>query len=97
MMLYLGRVFAAMYEIALSRKAQKFYAKANDELISRLDKCFDDLCQDPYKSPNIKKLKGDLEVSWRYRVGDYRVVYIVDEQNKNIIVSVIAHRRESYR
>jgi len=86
-----------MYEIALSRKAQKFYAKANDELISRLDKCFDDLCQDPYKSPNIKKLKGDLEVSWRYRVGDYRVVYIVDEQNKNIIVSVIAHRRESYR
>jgi mRNA interferase RelE/StbE len=86
-----------MYEIALSRKAQKFYDKASDELISRLYKCFDDLSQDPYKSPNIKKLKGDLEVSWRYRVGDYRVVYTVDEQNKNIIVSVIAHRRESYR
>jgi mRNA interferase RelE/StbE len=86
-----------MYEIALSRKAQKFYDKASDELIGRLHKCFDDLSQDPYKSPNIKKLKGDLEISWRYRVGDYRVVYIVDEQNRNILISIIAHRRESYR
>jgi len=86
-----------MYEIALSRKAQKFYDKASDDLIDRLHKCFDDLSQDPYKSPNIKKLKGDLDASWRYRIGDYRVVYIVDEQNRNILISIIAHRRESYR
>jgi mRNA interferase RelE/StbE len=86
-----------MYEIALSRKAQKFYNKANDEVVTRLHKCFDDLSQDSYKNPNIKRLKGDLEVSWRYRIGEYRVVYTVDEQNKNIIISVIAHLRESCR
>ena len=86
-----------MYEILLSRKAEKFYGKANDELVVKLHKCFDNLSQDPYKGSDIKKLKGDLADSWRYRIGDYRVVYKVDEANKNITVSVIAHRREVYR
>lgn len=86
-----------MYEILLGRKARKFYEKASDELIDELQRCFDDLSQNPYKGSNIKKLKGDLAASWRYRIGNYRVVYTVDEESQSITVSVIAHRRESYR
>ena len=86
-----------MYEILLARKARKFYEKASDELIDELQQCFDDLSENPFKGANIKKLKGDLSASWRYRIGNYRVIYAVDEQNQSITVSVIAHRRESYR
>jgi mRNA interferase RelE/StbE len=86
-----------MYEILLARKARKFYEKASDELIDELQQCFDELSQNPYQGANIKKLKGDLSDSWRYRLVNYRVVYKVDDEHKSITVSVIAHRRESYR
>ena len=54
----------------MTRKAQKFYEKASDELINELQQCFDDLSENPFKGANIKKLKGDLSASWRYRIGN---------------------------
>ena len=42
-----------------------------------------------------KKLKG-LKDHWRVRVGDWRVVYIIDDAAKLIAVTRIAHRREVY-
>jgi mRNA interferase RelE/StbE len=42
-----------------------------------------------------KKLKG-VE-GYRLRVGDYRVIYTIDDRNRSIIVAVVAHRREAYR
>ena len=44
----------------------------------------------------IKQLKGDLTGYYRYRVGDYRVVYCIDDEQKRVVVTVIAHRREVY-
>jgi len=34
---------------------------------------------------------------WRVRVGDYRVIYQIDDQAYEVIVLRIAHRREAYR
>jgi mRNA interferase RelE/StbE len=34
---------------------------------------------------------------FRIRVGDYRIVYAVDDRNRQIIVARIAHRRDVYR
>lgn len=86
-----------MYEIMPTRKAQKFYAKAAPSLVSELNQCFDNLSQNPYQGSNIKKLKGELLGYWRYRIGDYRVVYQVDEKSKNITILLIAHRKDVYR
>jgi mRNA interferase RelE/StbE len=86
-----------MYEILLTRKAQKFYEKADEELTSQLNECFDDLSQSPYQGSDVKKLKGNFLGYWRYRIGDFRVVYRVDEKNKIITIFLIAHRRDMYR
>jgi mRNA interferase RelE/StbE len=86
-----------MYELVLTRKSQKFYQKANSSLVSRLNKCFEQLCQNPYQHPNIKSLQGKLSGRWRYRVGDWRVVYKIDEEQKLIIILLIATRGEVYR
>jgi len=56
-----------MYEIWLTRDAQKFYQDADDPLVRRLNRCFDQLRCNPYEHPNIKRLKGPLAGSWRYR------------------------------
>ncbi|MBL8824972.1 MAG: type II toxin-antitoxin system mRNA interferase toxin, RelE/StbE family [Planctomycetia bacterium] len=51
---------------------------------------------EPRKHNNIKPLKGKFKGMLRYRVGDYRVVYFIEESRKKVIVSMIAHRSEVY-
>ena len=45
--------------------------------------------------PGCKKLRGARNL-WRIRVGDYRVVYTVNDAAKTVDVTRIAHRREAY-
>ncbi|MBW4494344.1 MAG: type II toxin-antitoxin system RelE/ParE family toxin [Oscillatoria princeps RMCB-10] len=91
------RVSAAMYELVLTRKAQRFYQEADPSLARRLNRCFDQLRQNPYEHPNIKRLTGSFAGAFRYRIGDWRVVYRVDEKRQVITVLLIAPRGEVYR
>ncbi len=86
-----------MFEVHLTRGVQKFYEGVDSSMARRLNRCFDQLRHDPYEHPNIKRLKGSLTGYWRYRVGDWRVVYRVEEDNRIVIIILVAHRREAYR
>lgn len=50
----------------------------------------------PSYHPNIKPLKDNYAGCYRYRVGDYRVVYYIDEEQSEVNVVTIAHRSEAY-
>jgi len=43
-----------------------------------------------------RKLTGS-DRDWRIRVGDYRIVYEIDDQVREVRVMRIRHRREAYR
>jgi len=43
-----------------------------------------------------KRLAGDLVPFWSYRVGDYRVVYEVRDDELIVLVVMLGHRREIY-
>ena len=43
-----------------------------------------------------KPLKGDFQGCWRYRWGDYRVIYKISEHEILIIILRISHRKEVY-
>ena len=47
------------------------------------------------RPPGCKKLKGYKD-QWRVRVGDWRVVYIIDDNKALVSITRIAHRREVY-
>ncbi|EHU3638369.1 type II toxin-antitoxin system RelE/ParE family toxin [Salmonella enterica] len=49
---------------------------------------------DPRKSG--KPLKGELGEFWRYRVGDYRILCEIRDDELIILVATIGHRREVY-
>ena len=51
----------------------------------------------PCYGPNIKKLRGYTPAIWRYRIGDYRVFYCVDEQKKIVFVLTIDDRKDAYK
>jgi mRNA interferase RelE/StbE len=44
-----------------------------------------------------KPLVGGREKLWRYRVGDYRVICKIDDEEELILVLRVAHRKEAYR
>jgi mRNA interferase RelE/StbE len=44
---------------------------------------------------DAKKLKGYKD-QWRLRVGDWRVVYIIDDAAKRVSITRVRHRREVY-
>lgn len=54
------------------------------------------LKSNPFFGPNIKKLKGELEGLYRYRIGDYRLIYKVDKDKIIVFIITLKHRRESY-
>ena len=87
---------STMYQVSLSETAKVFFDDASAKLQRSLDRCFAQLQANPRFHPNIKALKGNLSGCYRYRVGDYRVVYRIEEQTQHVIVIAIAHRREVY-
>jgi mRNA interferase RelE/StbE len=85
-----------MYEVVLSAEAQKIYASADQALAKKIARCFEQLEQSPRYHPNVKPLKANLAGYYRYRIGDYRVIYQVDDETNQVLVSTIVHRREAY-
>jgi len=70
--------------------ALKFYKTCPVELARRLNKCFEDLENNPFWGLNIKVLKGEKR-RYRYRVGDCRVIYGVDKEKNKVFVTLISH------
>jgi mRNA interferase RelE/StbE len=85
-----------MFEVILSPAAAEFYAAADGPLASKLARCFRRLEAEPRKGNNVKRLKGEWAGYRRYRVGDWRVIYRVEDADSRVYVVAIAHRREVY-
>ena len=51
----------------------------------------------PHVGPNIRLLQGVDPPIWRYRIGDYRVFYTIDDTRRIVSMLAIKHRREAYR
>ncbi|MGA2583852.1 MAG: type II toxin-antitoxin system RelE/ParE family toxin [Tepidisphaeraceae bacterium] len=85
-----------MFELILSPEAQAFFASADPPLARKLARCFRQLEHDPRRHNNIKRLSGKLAGRLRYRLGDWRVIYRVDDHTRQVHVLVIAHRSEIY-
>jgi len=46
---------------------------------------------------NIKKLKGKYKEIYRFRIGDYRLFFKIDEQEKIIFIINIENRQDAYK
>jgi mRNA interferase RelE/StbE len=85
-----------MYEVLLHPDAQKAYVNADKNLAKKIARCLAQIEQTPLLHPNIKALKGDFAGYYRYRIGDYRVIYSIDDEIVQVFVVAIVHRSEAY-
>ncbi len=84
----------AKYSLEIKQSAQKELDALDETLFTRIDRKILALADNPRPS-GCKKLKGYKD-QWRIRLGDWRVLYIIDDAAKLISVTRIAHRREVY-
>ena len=73
------------------------YKKIDSSIRPQIQTALDALQHNPLVGPKIKRLKGRLQEYFRYRVGDYRIVYVVDPRERTVHVDYIQHRRDVYR
>jgi mRNA interferase RelE/StbE len=52
---------------------------------------------EPHFGINIKKLRGYEPNTWRYRIGNYRVFYTIDENDLLVLLLVVESRNKAYR
>jgi mRNA interferase RelE/StbE len=52
---------------------------------------------EPHFGINIKKLKGYSPNTWRYRIGNYRIFYTIDENDQLILLLVVENRDKAYK
>jgi len=84
------------YTVSLSAKAVDWLEDCRDaRLKRRIADAIDALTVKP-RPPGCVKLVGEENV-WRVRVGDYRILYEIQEGRLVVLVIRIAHRREAYR
>jgi mRNA interferase RelE/StbE len=82
------------YRVALTASAEKELQGLSSKMVDRIMPRLERLAVSP-RPPGCKKLKGG-DNEWRIRVGDYRLVYEIDDAAKTVDVTRIAHRREVY-
>jgi mRNA interferase RelE/StbE len=81
------------FRLETTRKFEKDFRKLAADLKRRVDQQVKTLETQPYSG---KRLRGEFEGSYSFRIGDYRIIYWVDETEKKIVLLTVAHRRTVY-
>ena len=83
------------YSVRFKPSAHKALLKLERPIQRRLIEAADALADDP-RPQKVEKLSGESNL-WRVRVGDYRIVYEIEDRRLIVLVLKVAHRREVYR
>jgi mRNA interferase RelE/StbE len=82
------------YSVGLAESAKRELRALPVELRRRVTAALLGLAEEPRPRGARKLSRGP---GWRLRVGDYRILYTVDDTAKEVVVYVIGHRRDVYR
>ena len=84
-----------MYEVRLSRRAENYYQRVDPGTAGRLNQVFEELSDNPYRASNVRPLRGRQNL-FRYRLGELRVVFMVDQAEQVVRVLAIGPRGDIY-
>jgi mRNA interferase RelE/StbE len=85
----------ASYNILLKPSVERDLRSLPKTVIARVMRQIESLEDEPVPRHSVK-LAG-AEQLYRIRVGDYRIVYGIDKEMKQVLIHYVRHRREAYR
>jgi mRNA interferase RelE/StbE len=83
------------YSVGFARSARRELEGLETEVARRIIKRIEGLASNP-RPPGCVKLQG-ADNLWRIRVGEYRVIYSIDDRARIIDISTVRHRSDAYR
>ncbi|MDM8565754.1 type II toxin-antitoxin system RelE/ParE family toxin [Candidatus Halobeggiatoa sp. HSG11] len=83
------------YYVTLCRSARKELKKLDTIILKRIFQKIELLAENPCPQMCLK-IQGQSDL-WRIRVGDYRVIYSVNEEEKLVDIIAVRHRKDAYR
>ncbi|TVQ44864.1 MAG: type II toxin-antitoxin system RelE/ParE family toxin [Gloeocapsa sp. DLM2.Bin57] len=82
------------YDITIKKAAAKALSVLPNEDYQKVRDAIRALAENPRPSGCLK-LTG--REGWRIRIGVYRVIYKINDQDKKVVVLALGHRRDIYR
>ena len=76
------------------KKVNKDASKLPLRIHEKVDRAFDEIKENPLSG---EKLRGKLNGYYKFRVGDYRIVYRFDPKEKIVFIVKIEHRQGVYK
>lgn len=85
------------YQIAETKTFEKVKKKLAKKLYSNIENfVYPQLRENPFFGSNIKKLKDNLEGYYRYRLGNYRLFYLIENDKLIVVIVDFKHRQQAY-
>jgi mRNA interferase RelE/StbE len=85
----------ARYTVFFKPSADKALARLPKTVQKRIVAAVEELQENP-RPMSCVKLEGEDDL-WRIRVGDYRVIYTIRDDELTVLVLRVAHRKDIYR
>lgn len=84
------------YQVIFIRKVAKAIRQLNKRDIQRIIEKAESLAEDP-RPEGSKKLSGTKADFWRIRVGNYRIIYLIEDEIRIVKITKVGHRKDIYR
>ena len=84
-----------MYKITFKKSAAKELVNLPAKVVKNISPPINKLSENP-RPDGCKKLKGTHDGAWRIRIGDYRVLYIIEDSVRIIDIQKVGHRKDIY-
>ncbi|MBX2971479.1 MAG: type II toxin-antitoxin system RelE/ParE family toxin [Flavobacteriales bacterium] len=84
------------YRVHIARDAEKDIDALPVRMVPRIVQAIRALGDEPRPS-GCKKLKGSRSILWRIRVGNYRIIYAINDDVRIVEVREVGDRKEVYR
>ena len=88
-----------LFSIVLDDSIKKDLERVPNQMVKRFIHLAIQLQRDPFRrrpGADVQRLKGDSD-TFRARLGDYRVLYLVDMDSNVVQITAVTHRRAAYR
>ena len=84
-----------LYAVEFVRSARREFEQLPAKVVSRVLRAVRSLQETP-RPHGSRKLVGE-EATYRLRVGQYRVVYEVDDAKRSVLITRVRHRKDAYQ
>ncbi len=88
------------YEVLIDERVEKDLEKIPKYIVEKLLRLLDEFEKNPIRPRSgfdVKPMEGYPDNTYRLRIGKYRVLYAVDNDNKKVRITTVQHRGDAYK